>query len=90
MGLISLLVTWPAAPIRVVIRLGELIEEQIEREAHDPAAVRRRLEEIERSRAAGLISAEEQEEAVEQVLQEMVGRPALMDDPEAGAEGERR
>jgi cytochrome c-type biogenesis protein CcmH/NrfG len=75
MGLIGLLFGWPFAPIQGVIRLGELIQEQVEREMRDPAVVRRRLEEIEESRAAGLITQEEEDQAVEQVLERMARGP---------------
>ena len=75
MGLIGLIFGWPLAPVKVVMRLGELIQEQVERELHDPAVVRRRLEEIERSRAAGLISEEEEAQAMQQILQTMTGGP---------------
>jgi cytochrome c-type biogenesis protein CcmH/NrfG len=75
MGLIGLLFGWPLAPVKGVIRLGELIQEQVERQTHDPAVVRRRLEEIEQSRAAGLISEEEEALAMQQTLESMIGAP---------------
>ncbi|GAA1303445.1 hypothetical protein Psi02_76780 [Planotetraspora silvatica] len=73
MGLIGLIFTWPVAPVRAVIRLGELIQEQVEHELKDPAVVRRRLEELEEARRSGLISAEEESEAVERILSTMTG-----------------
>ncbi|GII42470.1 gas vesicle protein GvpG [Planotetraspora phitsanulokensis] len=73
MGLIGLIFTWPVAPVRVVIRLGELIQEQVEHELRDPAVVRRRLEEIEEARRSGLISEEEESQAVERILSTMTG-----------------
>ncbi|NUW43122.1 gas vesicle protein GvpG [Nonomuraea rhodomycinica] len=76
MGLLGLLFGWPLAPIKGVIRLGELIQEQVERQMSDPAAVRRELEEIERDAAEGLISEEEQEERMREVLARMIGPPA--------------
>ncbi|MEV6149566.1 gas vesicle protein GvpG [Nonomuraea sp. NPDC052129] len=75
MGLISLIFGWPLAPVKGVIRLGELIQEQVERQTRDPAVVRRRLEEIEQSRAAGLISEEEEALAMKQTLESMIGEP---------------
>ncbi|MER6950175.1 gas vesicle protein GvpG [Nonomuraea sp. NPDC000554] len=75
MGLIGILFGWPVAPLRGVIRLGEVIQEQVEREMRDPAVVRRRLEEIERARAAGQISEEEEALEMQEVLQGMVGGP---------------
>ncbi|MBE1583502.1 gas vesicle protein GvpG [Nonomuraea angiospora] len=73
MGLLSLVFGWPVAPLRGVIRLGELIQEQVEREMRDPTVVRHRLEEIEASRAAGLISEEEEALQMREVLQGMMG-----------------
>ncbi|MEV7805281.1 gas vesicle protein GvpG [Microbispora sp. NPDC088329] len=73
MGLISMLFTWPLAPIHGVIRLGELIQKQVEHELRDPAAVRRRLEAIEEARRSGQISEEEEAQAVEEILRLMSG-----------------
>nr|WP_221762436.1 MULTISPECIES: gas vesicle protein GvpG [Nonomuraea] len=60
-------------PIYAVVKLGELMRDQVERELHDPAVVRRRLEEVEQARADGRISAEEEDRAVEEILRGMVG-----------------
>ncbi|MBN6057515.1 gas vesicle protein GvpG [Nonomuraea sp. RK-328] len=96
MGLLGLLFGWPLAPIKGVIRLGELIQEQVEREMSDPAAVRRELEEIERAAAEGLISEEEQEERMREVLERMIGPPTgtvpaeAEPDPAEGGPGEGR
>jgi Gas vesicle protein G len=72
-GLLSLLFSWPLAPVKGVIRLGELIQEQVEHELRDPSAVRRRLEAIEEARRSGQITAEEEARAVEEVLRTMTG-----------------
>ena len=74
MGLVSTIFTWPLAPVRGLIRLAELIQDQADRELHNPAAVRRKLEEIEAAREAGEITEEEERRAVEQVLQGAMGR----------------
>jgi cytochrome c-type biogenesis protein CcmH/NrfG len=73
-GLVSNIFTWPLAPVRGLMRLGELIQEQIDRELRNPAAVRRRLEEIEAARQAGTITEEEEREAVESILRQATGR----------------
>ncbi|MEV4168441.1 gas vesicle protein GvpG [Nonomuraea sp. NPDC049709] len=70
----STIFTWPLAPVRGLIRLAELIQDQADRELHNPAAVRRKLEEIEAAREAGEITEEEERRAVEQVLQGAMGR----------------
>ena len=55
MGLFRL----PLLPVRGVIKLGELIQEEVEQELHDPARIRRELEAAERRHDAGEISDEE-------------------------------
>jgi cytochrome c-type biogenesis protein CcmI len=72
MGLLTALAGWPLAPVRLLIRLGELIEQQVDQQLHDPTVVRRRLEEVEEARAAGLISEEEAALATEEILQRMI------------------
>lgn len=89
MGLLSLLFGWPLAPIRGVIRLGEMIQEQVEREMSDPMVIRRELEEIDRAAAEGLISEEEQAERMELVLQRLTGQPTGFQ-PAAPEDEERR
>ncbi|GLY65131.1 gas vesicle protein GvpG [Amycolatopsis taiwanensis] len=77
MGLLSEILLLPLAPVRATIKLGEVIQEQVERELHDPASVRRELERIERAREAGEISAEEEEQAQAEVLARMIGPGSL-------------
>ncbi len=79
MNLFTLLLGWPLLPLQGVIRLGEMIQEQAEREMRDPTAVRRQLEELEEAAEAGLISEEEQAQAMEEILRRMTGPPVLMD-----------
>jgi hypothetical protein len=59
MGLLTFPFKLPLMPARAVIRLGEVIQEETERQLHDPARIRRELEEAARKRAAGEISDEE-------------------------------
>lgn len=59
MKLLTRLLKLPFLPVQGVIKLGELIQEEAERELHDPARVRRELEEAQRRRDAGEISEEE-------------------------------
>ncbi|GAA2882048.1 hypothetical protein GCM10010517_45170 [Streptosporangium fragile] len=73
MSLLGAVFGLPLAPVRGLIRLAELIQEQAELELRHPAAVRRRLEEVAEARAAGLISAEEEAEETERILAEMIG-----------------
>ncbi|NMM91653.1 gas vesicle protein G [Rhodococcus sp. SRB_17] len=73
MGLLSFIATLPLAPVRGVISLAELIQRQVEDELHNPASARRALEELEDARAAGEISAEEEEQAQQAILDRMTG-----------------
>ncbi len=59
MGLLTLPFRLPLLPLRAVVRLAEVIEEEAERTLYDPATIRRELEQIEQSRAAGGIPDEE-------------------------------
>lgn len=49
----------PFLPVQGIIKLGELIQDEAERQLYDPARVRRELEEAQRRRDAGEISDEE-------------------------------
>ncbi len=71
MGLVSSILSLPLAPVRGVIWLGELIQDQVEQQLHDPARLRRELEEIDRAAAAGELSAEEAGQAQQAVLNRM-------------------
>lgn len=68
MGLVSAILTLPLAPVRGVIWLGELIQDQVEQQLQSPAAVRRDLEEIDEAAAAGHLSDEERKQAQQAVL----------------------
>ncbi|MBF6218271.1 MULTISPECIES: gas vesicle protein GvpG [Nocardia] len=76
MGLLSTILTLPVAPVRGVIWLGELIQDQVEQQLHDPATMRRELEEIDAAAAAGQLSEEERKQAQQAVLDRMTGRQA--------------
>ncbi|MFG2077403.1 Gas vesicle protein G [Nonomuraea maritima] len=72
MGLVTGLLTFPLyGPLRGLVWLAQRIQEQAETELHNPASVRRRLEEIEEARRAGLISEEEERRAVDEALQRL-------------------
>ncbi|WP_188188974.1 gas vesicle protein GvpG [Nonomuraea sp. SYSU D8015] len=73
MGLFYVLFGWPIATVKGVVRLGELIQEQAERETYDPVRVRHRLEEIERLQADGAISKEDAVREMELISRQMIG-----------------
>ncbi|MEV4604870.1 gas vesicle protein GvpG [Amycolatopsis sp. NPDC049253] len=76
MGLLTGILGLPLAPVRGVLALGELIRKRVDEELHDPASVRRELEAVERARAAGEISVEEEAEAQQRVLGRLTGAPS--------------
>lgn len=59
MGLLTLPFKLPFLPVTGTVRLAEIIADEADRQLHDPARIRRELEEAERLRDAGEISDEE-------------------------------
>ena len=83
MGLLQL----PFLPIQGVIKLGELLQEEVERQLHDPARIRRELDEAERRHDAGEISDEEFAEVQDELTGTLVVKAAP---PPAPATGDDR
>jgi hypothetical protein len=75
MGLLTLPLRLPFLPVQGVIKLGELIGEQAERELYDPARVRRELEEAQRQRDSGEISDQELAQIEDQLASTLVTEP---------------
>ncbi|MEU6184377.1 gas vesicle protein GvpG [Nocardia sp. NPDC047038] len=75
-GVLTSILTLPVAPVRGVIWLGELIQDQVDQKMRDPAVMRRELEEIDAAAAAGQLSEEERKQAQQAVLDRMTGRRA--------------
>lgn len=71
MGLVSAILGFPLAPVRGVMALGEVIRRRVDEEMHNPASVRRQLEQAERAREAGEITPEEEAEIQRQVLERL-------------------
>jgi hypothetical protein len=59
MGLLTPPFRLPFLPVQGVIKLGELLQEEAERQLRDPARIRRELDEAQRRYEAGEISDEE-------------------------------
>jgi uncharacterized membrane protein len=59
MELLTLLFRLPFLPVQGVIKLGELLQDEAERQLRDPARIRRELEEAQRRYEAGEISEEQ-------------------------------
>ena len=76
MGLLSLPVRLPLMPLRGVLWLGETLRDQAERELHDPAAVRRELEEAEAEARAGNLTQDELSRVQAAATARLTGPPA--------------
>lgn len=63
----------PLLPITALIRLAEIIDEEVQRELQSPAAVRRALEDIEEAQQSGEASADEVAEAERAVVSRLTG-----------------
>ena len=59
MGLLTLPMRLPLLPVQGVIKLGELVQEESERQLRDPARIRRELEQAQRRYETGEISDDE-------------------------------
>ncbi len=59
MGLLTLPVRLPLLPVQGVIKLGEVLQEESERQLRDPARVRRELDQAQGRYDAGEITTEE-------------------------------
>jgi hypothetical protein len=99
MQLLTLPLRLPLLPVTGVVRLAELIGNEAERQLHDPARIRRELEDAQRRRDAGEISDEELARFEEQATSLLVGptmtAPTQPDDEvepdeEAGPDDDRR
>lgn len=71
MGLITGLVTLPLAPVRGVVWIAEQVQKQAEQQHTGREAIYRRLAEIEASREAGELSAEESAELEERAFDDL-------------------
>jgi hypothetical protein len=64
----------PLLPITALIRLAEIIDEEVQRELQSPVALRRALEDIEEARESGQASADEVAEAEREVVSRLTGK----------------
>jgi hypothetical protein len=77
-GLVTLVLGLPVAPVRGVIAVAEVIQERVNQELYAPSSAREDLEAAEEARAAGEISPEEEAEVQQEVLDRMT-EPAKPD-----------
>jgi len=68
MNPLTLLFRLPLLPLEGVLRLGELIQSEAERQLHDPGRLRRELDQIQQALDAGQISAEQADRAQEEAV----------------------
>ncbi|QLY33921.1 gas vesicle protein GvpG [Nocardia huaxiensis] len=68
--MIGTLLTLPLLPVKGVLALAEVIAEEVDKELYGMPAIRRRLDELQRLRAAGQI----EEDDYRQAEQELIGR----------------
>jgi hypothetical protein len=87
MGLLTLPFRLPFLPVQGVIKLGELLQEEAERQLHDPARIRRELDEAQRRYEAGEISGEELTQIEDELVSTQVTEAAPPFVP--GASGDR-
>ena len=81
MSILSLVLGLPLAPFRGMVALGEVMQDRVNQELHDPAAARRDLEAVAEARAAGEISAEDEAELQQEVVDRMIS-PSTVDEEE--------
>lgn len=78
MDLLTLPLRVPFLPVQWVIRLGEIIADEADRELHDPARARRELEEAQQRHDAGEISDQELAEIEQEAIGTLtIGPPSV-------------
>jgi hypothetical protein len=92
MGLLTLPFKLPFLPVTGTVRLAEIIADEADRQLHDPARIRRELEEAERLRDAGEISDDEYARIEENATSLLVPglRPAEAGAPAPASPRDRR
>jgi hypothetical protein len=70
----SLILGLPTLPARGVIKLGEVIQQQAERELHDPSSIRHMLEEAEDEKRRGRLSEADEARVEQQALDRAISR----------------
>lgn len=84
MGLLTLPFRLPMLPVKGVIKLAEVIDDEVGRQYYDTTAVRREIEEADQAAASGEIPAAE----ASQRQQEAVSRLTTPRSPEASPAGD--
>jgi hypothetical protein len=77
----------PLLPIQAVIKLGELIQEESERQLHDPARIRRELDEAQRRHDAGELTDGEFAQVQDELTGTLITGPAPTSVTSTGDDG---
>ena len=75
-GLVTGLVTWPLAPVRGVVWVAEQVEQEAQRQWHDPAVIHRQLDEITERERSGELSSDEAAALEEALVQRILDAAA--------------
>ncbi|MBO0691338.1 MAG: hypothetical protein J2P58_00440 [Acidimicrobiaceae bacterium] len=84
MSLFGLLFGFPLLPVRGLVRLGEILQEQAEQEMRSTGSLRAQLEDIAEKRAAGELTEQEEQEAISAVTRRVVDPEAITTELSAG------
>jgi hypothetical protein len=76
----------PLIALRGVVQLGEVLHDHAEQQLHDPATVRRELEQAEQAHAAGQISEEELARIQAHAVDRLLPSPANRVTPATGTQ----
>jgi hypothetical protein len=72
MNLLTAIAGMPLAPVRMFLALASVLEEEAERQLHDPSRVRHELEEIEAAQEQGVVSPEEAGHEAQRALDRLI------------------
>jgi hypothetical protein len=75
MDLLTLLFRLPLMPLRGFMQLGEILHDEAEQQLHDPASVRRQLEEAHQARESGEMSDEDVRHVEGQAVERLLSAP---------------
>jgi cytochrome c-type biogenesis protein CcmI len=72
MGILTGLLGLPLAPLRGTVWIAEQVRDEADRQLHDPALIRRQLEEIAEARREGTIDDDEADAAERELVARLI------------------
>lgn len=72
MGILSGLIGLPLAPLRGTVWVAEQVRDEADRQLHDPALIRRQLEQIAEARREGTIDEQEADSAERELVSRLI------------------